>query len=118
MSQLRFLADEDLRGTIVRAIRRLEPSIRITTVNEEGISGAKDPQVLDYCWQNRWLLLSHDVNTMKTLAEERVAQGRGLHGLFLIPQDRPIRAVAESVALLWSASEFEEWSDQVIYLPL
>ena len=118
MSQLRFLADEDLRGTIVRAIRRLEPSIDITTVNEEGIAGAKDPEVLDYCWQNRWLLLSHDVNTMKSLAEKRVAQRSGLHGLFLIPQDRPIREVADNVVLLWSASEFEEWNDQVVYLPL
>jgi hypothetical protein len=118
MSQLRILADEDLRGAIVRAIRRLEPSIELTTINEEGIAGTQDPQVLEYCWQNRWLLLSHDVNTMKALAKERVLQQKGLHGLFLIPQDRPIREVAESVVLLWSASEFEEWSDQVVYLPL
>ena len=108
MSQLRFLADEDLRGAIIRAIRRLEPSIEMTTINEEGIAGANDSQVLGYCWQNRWLLLSHDVNTMKAFAEERVARQAGLHGLFLIPQDRPIRAVAESVVLLWSGSEFEE----------
>ncbi len=118
MSQLRFLADEDLRGAIVRAIRRLEPTIEVTTINEEGIAGTPDPQVLEYCWQNRWLLLSHDVNTMKALAEERVLQRNGLHGLFLIPQDRSIRAVAESVVLLWSASGFEEWNDQVVYLPL
>lgn len=118
MSQLRFLADEDLRGAIVRAIRRLEPSIEITTINEEGIAGANDSQVLDYCWQNHWLLLSHDVNTMKALAEDRITRQVGLHGLFLIPQDRPIRAVAESVVMLWSASEFDEWKDQIIYLPL
>ena len=118
MSQLRFLADEDLRGAIIRAIRRLEPSIELTTVREEGIAGAQDPQVLEHCWQNRWLLLSHDVNTMKALAEERVTQQAGLHGLFLIPQDRPIRVVAESVVQIWSASEFEEWQNQIVFLPL
>ena len=118
MSQLRFLADEDLRGAIIRAIRRLEPSIELTTINEEGISGAQDPQVLDYCWQNRWLLLSHDVNTMKALAEKRIANQAGFHGLFLIPQDRPIRVIAESIVLIWSVSEFEEWQNQIAYLPL
>ena len=118
MSQLRFLADEDLRGVIVRAIRRLEPSIELTTINEEFLAGANDVEVLEYCWKRRWLLLSHDVNTMRATAERRIAGQQGLHGLFLIPQDRPVRLIAESVVLIWSASEFEEWQDRVVYLPL
>jgi hypothetical protein len=100
MSQLRFLADEDIRGAIVRAIRRLEPSLELTTINDEGLPGANDAAILQYCWQHRWLLLSHDVNTMKAEAERRIAAQQGLHGLFLIPQD------------------FEEWQGRVVYLPL
>lgn len=118
MSQLRFLADEDLRSAIVRAIRRMEPSIELSTVQEEGLAGAVDSLVLDYCFQNGWLLLSHDVTTMKALAEERIEKQIGMHGLFLIPQDRPTREVAESVVMMWSASAFEEWQNQIVYLPL
>ncbi len=118
MSQLRFLADEDLRSAIVRAIRRLEPLIELTTIQEAGLTGAVDSFVLDFCFQNHWLLLSHDVNTMKALAEGRIEKQIGMHGLFLIPQDRPTREVAESVLMMWSASEFEEWQNQIVYLPL
>jgi hypothetical protein len=118
MSQSRFLADEDLRSAIVRAIRRLEPSMELTTVQEEGLTAADDASVLEFCCQNRWLLLSHDVNTMKALAEERIEKQIGICGLFLIPQDRPTREVAESVVLMWAASEFEEWQNQIVYLPL
>lgn len=35
MSQPRFLADEDLRGDIVRAVRRMAPEVMVTTVFEQ-----------------------------------------------------------------------------------
>ncbi|WP_089722330.1 DUF5615 family PIN-like protein [Candidatus Entotheonella palauensis] len=118
MSRPRFLADEDLRGRIVHAIRRLEPEVEITTVVAQGQSSASDDEVLTYAWDHGWLLLSHDVNTMKACAEERIRRRVGLHGLFLVPQSRPTRAVAESVVLVWSVTEFEEWHDRIVYLPL
>jgi len=118
MSQPRILADEDLRGSIVRAVRRLEPNIDITTIVEQGQSSISDEEVLAYAWENRWLLVSHDVTTMKATAERRLADGDGIHGLFLTSQRRPTRVVAESLVLIWSASEFEEWRDRIVYLPL
>lgn len=118
MSQPRFLADEDLRGSIVRAVRRLEPDLEITTVVEQGQCSASDEDVLEYAWENQRLLISHDVNTMKAIAERRIAQGHSIHGLFLVPQSRSTRSVAESLVLIWSASEFEEWRDRIVYLPL
>lgn len=118
MSRPRFLADEDLRNSIVHAVRRMEPRVDITTVVDAGQSSASDEEVLSYAWENQWLLISHDVNTMRSFAEQRIANGAGIHGLFLIPQSRSTRPVAESMVLIWSASEFEEWRDRVVYLPL
>ncbi len=117
MSRPRFLADEDLRYGIVSAVRRMAPAMEISTVGEEGIGSASDEDVLNFAWREHWLVLSHDVNTMKSTAHRRVTDGRGIHGLFLIPQSRPTRPVAECVFLIWSASEFEEWRDRVVYLP-
>ena len=96
MSQPRFLADEDLRGSIVQTVRRLEPDVAITTVVEQGQSSASDADVLEYAWEHQWLLISHDVNTMKANAERRITAGQSIHGLFLVAQSRPTRAVAES----------------------
>jgi len=97
MSQPRFLADEDLRGSIVQAVRRLEPALEMTTVVAQGQSSISDEDVLTYAWGNQWLLVSHDVNTMKAFAEHRIAEGHHIHGLFLAPQSRSTRAVAESL---------------------
>ena len=73
MSRPRFLADEDFRHSIVQATRRREPEVEITTILEAGLSSASDVEVLEYAWANQWLLISHDVNTMKSCAEQRIA---------------------------------------------
>lgn len=117
MSSPRFLADEDLRGDIVRSTRRMTPKVQFSTIVQLGLSGITDEQVIEYAWQEHWLLVSHDVNTMKAFAEHRIAAGDGLHGLFLVPQTRATRPIAECLSLIWSASEFEEWRDRIVYLP-
>ena len=53
MSRPRFLADEDLRHSIVQAIRRIETQLAITTIIEAGLSAASDVEVLEYAWQHR-----------------------------------------------------------------
>lgn len=117
MSRPRFLADEDLRGSIVRAVRRMEPRLEISTVVELGQTSMSDEQALEFAWKNQWLLVSHDVSTMRAFAERRVADGQGMHGLFLAPQRRAIREIAECLILIWEASEFEEWRDRIVFLP-
>ena len=63
-------------------------------------------------------VVSHDVNTMKGTAEHRVAAAQGMKGLFLVPQSRRTRLIAESLVLIWAASQAEEWQDRIVYLPL
>jgi hypothetical protein len=116
MSRPRFLADEDLHKGIVRAVRRQEPVAEFATIVELGRSSAPDYEVLEFAWQYRWLVVSHDVSTMKAAAAERIADGMGVHGLFIVPQRRALSSVAESLRLIWAASEFEEWRDRTVYL--
>jgi hypothetical protein len=118
MPRPRFLADEDLRGSIVRGLRRRAPKIELTTVIEAGLASIPDDEVLDFAWQHHWLVVSHDVNTIKAIAEGRIASGDGIHGLFLVPQRSGIREILESLHLIWEASQFEEWRDRIIFLPL
>jgi hypothetical protein len=111
------LADEDLRFEIVLAVRRLEPALEIATVVELGRAGSTDVQVLDFALESRLLVISHDVNTLKAEAETRIADGRGMAGVFLTGQRSRTRAVAESLVLIWAASEAEEWANRIVFLP-
>ncbi len=118
MTLPRFLADEDLRLGIVLAVRRLEPLLQIITVRDASLRAASDNEILDFAANEGWLILSHDVNTMRAAAERRVVEGLRMPGLFLIPQVRSTAAAAESLRVIWSASAFEAWGDRIVYLPL
>lgn len=117
MSRPRFLADEDLRFSIVQAVRRWQPAVEITTVLEKRLVSASDEEVLQFAWRDRWLLVSHDVTTMRAFAAQRIVDNRGIHGLFIAPQSRTAREIAECLILIWSASEFDEWRDRIVYVP-
>lgn len=53
--------------------------------------------------------MTHDVNTMIAEAERRMAAGLLMTGLFVVPQSRATQEVGESLLLIWSSSEAEEW---------
>jgi hypothetical protein len=117
MSRPRFLADEDLRMEIVHAARRLEPALEIQVIGEVTPKGIDDSAVLDFALQERLIIVSHDVSTLRPEAELRAADGRGIAGVLLTPQRTKSRAVAESLVLIWAASEAEEWMNRVEFIP-
>ncbi len=118
MSELRFLADEDLDNDILRGILRRLPSVNLVRVQDVGLSGAADPQVLAWAAQENRVLLTHDVSTMTAHAKIRVSGGQPMPGVFAIPQDVPIGIVIDELILLAECSLENEWAEQVRFLPL
>jgi hypothetical protein len=118
MSRPRFLADNDFNERIVRGVQRREPTIEWLRLREIGLADAPDPEVLAYAAAEGWLVVSHDVNTMPAAAAERLAAGERLSGLFLARQRAPLAPIIESLVVIWSVSEAEEWAGQVRFLPL
>lgn len=51
-------------------------------------------------------------------AYARLAEGQQMPGLLMVRQTQPIAPVIESLLLIWSASDAEEWSGVVAFLPL
>ena len=117
MPQPRFLADEDLRFEIVLAARRLEPTLDFPTVVELGRAGLSDSDQLEFAHREGRILISHDVNTLRGLADDRIADGRGVSGVLLTSQRTPTREVAETIVLIGSASDAAEWVNRVVFIP-
>jgi hypothetical protein len=118
MSRPRFFADHDLNEHILDGVARREPAIEFIRSRDVHLDKADDAAILDYSWANRLLGVSHDVNTMTAAAHVRLASARPLAGLFMVQQSHPIGPIIDSLVLIWSASEAEEWDGQVCFLPL
>jgi predicted nuclease of predicted toxin-antitoxin system len=69
---LRLGADENFNNDIIRGLIRRKPDVDIVRVQDVGLSGADDPDVLEWAARQGRVLVTHDVSTLSKYASERV----------------------------------------------
>lgn len=114
---LRFTADENLTRHLLRGLLRRLPHLDIVRVQDIGLAGIQDPELLAWCSEENRLLVTHDVNTVTKYARERVMQGAPMPGVVAIAQTAPLGAVIDDLVLLAQASEPGEYEGQILHLP-
>jgi rRNA-processing protein FCF1 len=115
---MRFLADENFNNEILRGVRRRVPTAEITRVQDTEMMGEPDPLVLEWAVQHGYIVLTHDVNTMRGYFYERVAANLPVPGVFLVHKTESIGQVIDSLELILLASDESEWAGEIRYLPL
>lgn len=115
---IRFLVDENFNNEIVRAVRRRVPSAEFLRVQDTELAGMPDMMLLDWAARQGYLVLTHDVNTMRGFFYQRVEENLPLPGLFLVPGTKPLREVIDSLELIVLVSDASEWAGKIHYLPL
>ena len=115
---LRLAVDEDFDNRIVRGLLRLLPELDILRVQEAGLMGRSDPDILAWAAGEYRILLTHDASTMSRHAYARVESGNQMPGVFEVGQDVPIREAIEDLLLMATCSLDREYEGQVRYLPL
>jgi predicted nuclease of predicted toxin-antitoxin system len=114
---IRFQADADLNQIIVSAVLRRVPAIDFRTATAAGLTGLKDLDVLALAARDGRILVTHDQSTMPRHFGEFVRSHRS-PGLIVVPQHLPVREVADDVILIWTATDPEEWTDRIAFLPI
>ena len=115
---LRLATDEDFNNRILRGLLRRRPDLDIVRVQDAGLTGRGDAEVLAWAAQEGRVLLTHDVTTMKRYVDGRVAAGLSMPGVFEASQQIPIAQAIEDILLLAECSLEGEWEGQVRFLPL
>ncbi|MGK2964237.1 MAG: DUF5615 family PIN-like protein [Tepidiformaceae bacterium] len=107
---LKFLADENFHQAIVRALLRHEPQIDIVTASEAGLLATPDTEILDWAAAHQRVVLTHDMATMRPLAEGRAVAGTPFGGMILVSPAMPIgTAVTRLLAIVESSSIESNW---------
>ncbi len=115
---VKFLADENFNGDIVRGLLRRKSNLDIVRVQDVDLSGMDDPTVLAWAAKENRILLTHDVNTITTYAYERVISGENMSGVFEVSRSVLVATAIEDILLIAECSLENEWENQVQYLPL
>jgi len=94
------------------------PELDLVSVQEAGLSGLQDTQILTWAAQEGRILLTHGVSTMKTYALSRVSAGLSMPGIFIASQHSAIGRAIESILLLAECGLPGEWESQIRRLQL
>ncbi len=113
---LSFLADENFNGRIVRGLCLRLPQADVARVQDVALSGADDPEVLEWAASAGRIVLTHDAKTMAGFAYDRVARGRRMPGVIEVDDLLPIGAVIEELLLVAQCGLPEDFEDQAVYL--
>ncbi len=115
---LRLLADENFNSDIVRALLLRQPDLDIVRVQDVGLAGVDDPDVLNWAAINDRIILTHDRATLPDYAYERLAAGEKMPGVFILNDRFPVGDATREILLIIAICEQPVWRDRVVYLPL
>jgi hypothetical protein len=114
---LPLATDEDFNNRILRGLLRRKPELDIVRVQDAGLRGHVDAEVLEWAAAEGRVLLTHDVSTMKQYVAERLAARLPMPGVFELAQDISIGQAIKDIILLAECSLDGEWEGQVRFLP-
>jgi hypothetical protein len=115
--KVRYQADADLNQVILLAAVRREPAMDFQTASAAGLAGLRDPQVLAIAAREGRILVTHDHRTMPMHFASFVADEES-PGVLVVPQHLSAVTVVEDLLLIWSATDAEEWTNRICFLPL
>lgn len=114
---LRFLSDENFNGDVVRGLRLRRSGIDLIRVQDVGLGGTTDPEVLAWAAAQDRILLTHDRATLPRFAHERAATGAHMPGVFVVSNRMAIGDAIREVLLIDECSDQKEWAGLVVFLP-
>ena len=113
-----LVADENFNNDILRGLLRRNSSLDIVRIQDVGLVGVPDLEVLEWAAQENRVLLTHDQNTVTKFAYQRVIEGKRMPGVIEVNSSVPISIAIDDLLLLAVLSKDTELEGRIIYLPL
>lgn len=117
MAIVRFQADADFKQAIVKGAMRRQPSLDFQSANAAELEGKSDREVLAIAAQDKRVLVTHDRKTMPAEFGKFI-EIKNSSGLIVLSQNLPVNDAIEAFILVWEASTAEEWTNQIMSIPI
>ncbi len=114
---LRFIADQNFDGRIVRGLRALVPDVDLVTAHDAGISYLKDPDLLLWTAKHGRILITHDKRTIPDELEKLVSSGVELPGVILVAKKASIGRLIDDLVITVCCGEPQDFHNNIYRLP-
>ncbi|MFB2921290.1 DUF5615 family PIN-like protein [Aerosakkonema funiforme] len=117
---LRYLMDENVDPVYRTQLLRRDPNLVVWAVGDEGVppKGTLDPEILIWCEQHGFILVTNNRTSMPPHLTDHLAQGRHVPGIFIMNSDMSIGETIDELILIAEGSDDDEYQDYITFLPL
>ena len=110
-----FLADENIEADLLIQLRRHLPDIDVIDVRDAGMAQTPDDVILQWAADNGRVVITHDVNTMRGLAEDRVRAGLPMPGVIVLLEHISYGAAIQAI-IQYAVGPFVDLEGQIIFV--
>ena len=117
---MRLLLDEIVDPLYRHELLRREPSLVVWRVGDISAppDSTLDPDILIWCEQNAFILMTNNRKSMPLHLQNHLAQGRHVPGILVLNPKMSVRETLEELVLICGASEEKEYQDCISFLPV
>jgi hypothetical protein len=87
-------------------------------VQDIGLGGLGDPELLDWAAGEGRVVVTHDVNTVTKFASERMSEALPMPGVIIVPERMEIGSAINDLETLIECSTAADLENQIQYIPL
>lgn len=115
---IRYLTDENLDPLYKKQLLLKMPGLVVYGVGDIGTppKGTLDPEILCWCEENNFILITNNRKSMPPHLREHLAQGRHIPGIITFSTEMRIGNVIDGLLLIAEAGRAEEYQDRIEYL--
>lgn len=117
---IHYLLDENVDSAYAHQLRRRKPDLVVRVVGEPAIppKGTLDPEILIWCEENGFILVTNNRKSMPIHLADRIVQGRHIPGIFILNPNLGVGENLEELLIIAGSSFDNEYRDCIEYLPL
>jgi predicted nuclease of predicted toxin-antitoxin system len=115
---IKLASDENFDGDVVRGLLRRVRALDIVRIQDAGLAGAPDPEILAWAADENRVLLTHDRDTIPNFVYDRLIAGEPMPGVFLVSNRMPKGQAVDELFWAVHCLSAEDCKDQVKYFPL
>jgi hypothetical protein len=116
---IRYLLDENVDPIYRTELVKREPTIIVWKVGTAGAPSlhALDPEILDWCNEHEFILITNNRRSMPTHLRDHLARGGRIPGIFILNPTMTAGDTIQELLLIWGASLENEYQDRIAFLP-
>ncbi|MEC4983939.1 MAG: DUF5615 family PIN-like protein [Oscillatoria sp. PMC 1068.18] len=117
---IQYLIDENLPPLYQEQLRRYLPQTTVLMVGDPDApaKGTLDPEILLWCEQNNFILLTNNRRSMPVHLTEHLEQNHQSPGIFVLRKKFTIGEIINNLVFIAEAGDESDYQNRITHIPL